>query len=185
MLPPGVGIPPAFRSLAENSRWETWARHPRPISLGFPTCRPKKISARWRCWEGIRHRSRGRLLVHLVSGMMFMLGLNEPPKRSSQRRHLRWKDGRNMPDVHATLFEYGEIPIYFRLNLGTESPENLSLQRLQGDSRSHRIRAQYYPQTGKDEGPSYYSLVFPRRARRVRHRRARPQARQKNPACKA
>jgi hypothetical protein len=29
-----------------------------------------------------------------------------------------------MPDVHCTLFEYGEVPVYMRLSLGTETPES-------------------------------------------------------------
>ena len=36
---------------------------------------------------------------------------------------LRWKDGRNMPDVQAALYDYHGIPMYMRLNLGTEMPE--------------------------------------------------------------
>ena len=38
----------------------------------------------------------------------------------------RWKDGRNMPDVHATLFEYGNLPVYLRLNLGTNRPRSIA-----------------------------------------------------------
>ena len=33
-----------------------------------------------------------------------------------------WKDGRNMSDVHASLFQYGDIPVSMRLNLETEMP---------------------------------------------------------------
>jgi hypothetical protein len=42
-----------------------------------------------------------------VSGMMFVLGWNEPPKRAmAMGGILGRKDGRNMPDVHASLFQY-------------------------------------------------------------------------------
>ncbi len=48
-----------------------------------------------------------------------MLGINEAPTRAMAMGGIRrWKDGRNMPDVHATLFDYGNLPIYMRLNLG-------------------------------------------------------------------
>jgi len=104
--------------------------------------------------------------VHLVSGMMFMLGINEPPKRVlSTGGILRWKDGRNMPDVHATLFEYGDIPVYFRLNLGTESPEIYRFNGSKGILEVTEFALTYYPQTGKDESPSYYSSGFPRAMR--------------------
>lgn len=40
------------------------------------------------------------LLVYLVSGMMFMLETNEAPRQAQPVGGiLRWKDGRNMPDV--------------------------------------------------------------------------------------
>ena len=40
--------------------------------------------------------------------MMFMLGCNEPPQRAMAVGGIRrWKDGRNMPDVHAVLYDYG------------------------------------------------------------------------------
>src|SRR6266436_5599650 len=98
--------------------------------------------------------------------MMFMLGLNEPPKRVlSTGGILRWKDGRNMPDVHATLFEYGDIPIYFRLNLGTESPEIYRFNGSKGILEVTEFALTYYPQSGKDESPSYYSSGFPRAMR--------------------
>jgi hypothetical protein len=70
-----------------------------------------------------------------------------------------------MPDVHATLFEYGDIPVYFRLNLGTESPEIYRFNGSKGILEVTEYALTYYPQTGKDEGPSYYSSGFPRAMR--------------------
>src|SRR5216684_3365483 len=94
------------------------------------------------------------------------LGRNDPPKRVlSTGGILRWKDGRNMPDVHATLFEYGDIPIYFRLNLGTESPEIYRFNGSKGILEVTEFALTYYPQSGKDESPSYYSSGFPRAMR--------------------
>src|SRR5712691_9145754 len=155
--------PPPDLSLA-NFDWDTWQ--------GDATKRPwdpdmsPKYFARWRCWKEYGTGLAGDLLVHLVSGMMFMLGLNEPPKRVlSTGGILRWKDGRNMPDVHATLFEYGDIPIYFRLNLGTESPEIYRFNGSKGVLEVTEYALTYYPQTGKDESPSYYSSGFPRAMR--------------------
>jgi len=40
----------------------------------------------------------GDLLVHLLSGMQFVLGINEIPKRVSAFGGIyRWNDGRNTP----------------------------------------------------------------------------------------
>ena len=55
--------------------------------------------------------------------MMFMLGINAPPKQASAVGGIRrWKDGRNMPDVQAVVYDYDGLPVYMRLNLGTEMP---------------------------------------------------------------
>jgi len=103
--------PPPDLSLA-NFDWDTWQ--------GDATKRPwdpdtsPKYFARWRCWKEYGTGVAGDLLVHLVSGMIFMLGWNEPPKRAMALGDiLRFKDGRNMPDVHATLFDYGRAPVIF------------------------------------------------------------------------
>ena len=96
---------------------------------------------------------------------MFMLGLNEPPERAqSSGGILRWKDGRNMPDVLATLFEFESIPapVYFRLNLGTETPENYRFQGSKGILEVTPNTITYSPQSGKDESPSYYTSSFPK-----------------------
>src|SRR6266849_1920704 len=156
--------PPPFDLSQKTLDWETW-QGPAPHRAWDPDMSPKYF-ARWRCWKEYGTGVAGDLLVHLVSGMMFMLGLNEPPKRVlSTGGILRWKDGRNMPDVHATLFEYGDIPIYFRLNLGTESPEIYRFNGSKGILEVCEYALTYYPQTGKDESPSYYSSGFPRAMR--------------------
>jgi predicted dehydrogenase len=140
--------------------WDTW--------LGTA---PKKAFdpyafARWRCWKEYGTGVAGDLLVHLISGMMFILGINQPPKRvSALGGILRWKDGRNMPDVHAGLFQYGEIPVYMRLNLGTEMPETYRFQGSKGILEVTEFGLSYTPQTGKDSGPSYYAYGFPREMR--------------------
>ena len=82
--------------------------------------------------------------------MMYILNINEPPKRAmSTGGILRWKDGRNMPDVHATLFEYGNIPVYLRLNLGTESPEIYRFQGSKGILEVTEFGLSFFPQTGQ------------------------------------
>jgi len=148
--------PPPFDLSAENLDWDTWQ--------GTVPKRPfnPEIFARWRCWKEYGTGVAGDLLVHLVSGMMFVLGWNEPPNRAmAMGGILRWKDGRNMPDVHATLFQYGDIPVYMRLNLGTEMPEIYRFQGSKGILEMTEFGLTYTPQTGKDSGPSYYDGSFP------------------------
>jgi predicted dehydrogenase len=121
------------------------------------------IFARWRCWKEYGTGVAGDLLVHLISGMMFVLGINEPPRQAmAMGGILRWKDGRNMPDVHAALFRYAEIPVYMRLNLGTEMPETYRFQGSKGILELTEYGLSFTPQTGQDSSPSYYASGFPK-----------------------
>src|SRR6185312_1704326 len=109
--------PPADLS-PQNLDWNTW--------LGTAPKKPfdPYTFARWRCWKEYGTGVAGDLMVHLISGMKFVLGINEPPKSASALGGIyRWKDGRNMPDVHTVLFEFGNVPMFVRLTLGTETPE--------------------------------------------------------------
>jgi predicted dehydrogenase len=154
-----------------NGAWE----YPLPTDLSMQTVDwdtwqgtvPKrefdpKIFARWRCWKEYGTGVAGDLLVHLVSGMNYMLGWNEAPGRAMALGGiLRFPDGRNMPDVHATLFEYGKIPVYLRLNLGCETPEIYRFQGSKGILEATEFSISYFPQTGEDTSPSYYATSFP------------------------
>jgi predicted dehydrogenase len=156
--PPGLSL--------QNFDWDTW-QGTAPKKPWDPDMSPKYF-ARWRCWKEYGTGVAGDLLVHLVSGMIYMLGINEPPKRvQCSGGILRWKDGRNMPDVQAALYEYSAIaaPVYLRLNLGGESPEIYRFYGSKGvlEVTDHGIT--YSPQTGKDDSPSYYATSFPKEAR--------------------
>ena len=165
-------------SLGRNDPTGAW-EYPLPTDLSPQTLDwdtwqgsvPKRafdplLFARWRCWKEYGTGVAGDLLVHLVSGMMYVLGINEPPKRTMAIGGiLRWKDGRNMPDVHAALFQYGDIPVYMRLNLGTESPEIYRFQGSKGILELTEFSLTFYPQSGVDTAPSYYASGFPRAMR--------------------
>ena len=140
--------------------WDTWQNDvPRRPFDG-------KIFARWRCWREYGTGVAGDLLVHLVSGMMYMLGWSEPPRRAMALGGiLRFPDGRNMPDVHTTLFDYGKAPVYLRLNLGCETPEVYRFQGSKGILEVTERGINYSPQTGEDSAPSYYAFGFPREMR--------------------
>jgi hypothetical protein len=78
---------------------------------------------------------------------------------------LRWNDGRNMPDIHCTLFEYGKIPVFMRLNLGCESPEVYRFMGSKGMLEVTEFTINYFPQSGEDQAPSYYTSGYPRAMR--------------------
>ncbi|HKC17055.1 MAG TPA: Gfo/Idh/MocA family oxidoreductase [Steroidobacteraceae bacterium] len=152
--------PPPPDLSPQNLDWDTW--------LGTA---PKKafdplVFARWRCWKEYGTGVAGDLLVHLLSGMQFVLGLNEIPKRVSAFGGIyRWNDGRNTPDVHPVLFEYANVPVYMRLSLGTETTEVTRFMGSKGIIELTEFGVSYMPQAGVDLSPSYYAAAFPSRLR--------------------
>jgi predicted dehydrogenase len=149
--------PPPPDLSTQTLDWDTW-QGTAPKRAFDPL-----LYARWRCWKEYGTGVAGDLLVHLVSGIMYGMSWNEPPKRAmAMGGILRWKDGRNMPDVHASLFEYGDIPVYTRLNLGTESPELVRFQGSKGYLEVGEFGLTVMPQPGIDLAPSYYAFSFPK-----------------------
>lgn len=165
-------------SLGRNDPTGAWEYPPpsdlSPQTLDWDTWQgtvPKRsfdplIFARWRCWKEYGTGVAGDLLVHLISGMQYVMGITQPPRRTmAMGGILRWKDGRNMPDVHCALFEYGNVPVYMRLNLGTETPEIYRFMGSKGILELSEYSATFTPQPGVDVAPSYYGGSFPRAMR--------------------
>jgi predicted dehydrogenase len=150
--------PPPPDLSPQNLDWNTWQGDVVPKRPFDP-----KIFARWRCWKEYGTGVAGDLLVHLISGMMFILGVNEPPKQATSVGGIRrWKDGRNMPDVHLVQYYYsGDLPVSMRLNLGTDMPETYRFHGSKGVLELTGSRITVSPQTGEDDWPSYYTGSYP------------------------
>jgi predicted dehydrogenase len=149
--------PPPTDLSPETLDWDTWQGTVPKRSFD------PYIFARWRCWKEYGTGLAGDLLVHLISGVMFMLDINEAPRQAMAMGGIRrWKDGRNMPDVQASLFYYGDLPVYMRLNQGTEMPETYRIQGSKGILEVTEFGLSFSPQSGKDSIPSYYDSGFPR-----------------------
>lgn len=111
---------------------------------------------RWRCFHEYGTGMAGDLMVHLLSGMQCITGINQVPDQAySVGAIARWKDGRNMPDVQTTTFSYGQVPVGIRLTVGTETPE---MTRIMGSKGIIEVTANtviYTPQLGVDRSPDY------------------------------
>ncbi|MBS1839576.1 MAG: Gfo/Idh/MocA family oxidoreductase [Acidobacteria bacterium] len=157
--PPGLSL--------QNFDWDTWQSG--ATNRPWDADMSPKWFARWRCWKEYGTGVAGDLLVHLVSGMNFMMGWNEPPKKvMALGGIIRFPDGRNMPDVHAALYEYASAagaPVYLRLNLGCENPEIYRFQGSKGILEVTEFGLAHYPQTGEDSAPSYYTSGYPQAMR--------------------
>ncbi|HEX4228756.1 MAG TPA: Gfo/Idh/MocA family oxidoreductase [Bryobacteraceae bacterium] len=159
--PNGAWIyPPPPDATPQNLDWETWQNDTPKIPFN-----PVRF-ARWRCWKEYGTGVAGDLMVHLISGMLYSLSWNEAPRSASAMGGIfRWKDGRNMPDLHTVLFDYHGIPVYVRLSLAGETPEMARFIGPKGILEAGGTQLVYLPQTGKDTSPSYYADSFPRKLR--------------------
>lgn len=152
--------PPPPDLSPSNLDWDTWLNNAPKIPFS-----PERF-ARWRCWKEYGTGVGGDLMVHLLSGMLYTLGWNEAPRSASALGGIfRWKDGRNMPDFHAVLFDYHGIPVYVRLDLASATPEIARFLGPKGVMEAQSKSLRVLPQTGKDEEPSYYSSSFPAKMR--------------------
>ncbi|HEY1220280.1 MAG: Gfo/Idh/MocA family oxidoreductase [Bryobacteraceae bacterium] len=152
--------PPPSDFTLQTMDWDTWLNDAPKIPIDATRF------ARWRCWREYGTGVGGDLMVHLLSGMLFTLGWNEPPRSASALGGIfRWKDGRNMPDLHAVLFDYHGTPVYVRLGLGTDTPEQSRFMGPKGVLEAGGGELRFAPQTGVDNSPSYYSASFPAKMR--------------------
>jgi predicted dehydrogenase len=148
--------PPPFDLSPTTLDWDTWLKDTPKIPFN-----PDRF-ARWRCWRDYGTGVAGDLMVHLLSGMQVTLGWNEPPRSAVALGGIfRWKDGRDMPDLHTVLFDYHGIPVYVRLGLGTETPEEARFMGPHGIINATEFGITYTAQTGEDTAPSYYDGGFP------------------------
>ena len=79
---------------------------------------------RWRCFQDYGEGLPGDLYVHMLTGIFTVTGINTPPVRAySTGGLLRWKDGRDVPDLIWTLYDYPDFRVAMRCNLNNESTD--------------------------------------------------------------
>jgi len=79
---------------------------------------------RWRCFTDYGEGLPGDLYVHMLTGILTITGLNQAPRRAfSAGGIFRWKEGRDVPDLIWTLYEYPDFRVGMRCNLNNESTD--------------------------------------------------------------
>ena len=152
--------PPPPDLSPQNLDWNTWLGSAPKIPFN------PEVFARWRAWKEYGTGVAGDLLVHLMSGFLFMSGINTPPTQTLSVGGIRrWRDGRNTPDVHLVLYDYAGLPVSMRLNLGTAIQEGYRFHGSKGLLEVNSGSITFTPQSGRDRGPSYYTNSFPRAMR--------------------
>jgi predicted dehydrogenase len=132
----------------ETLDWDTW--------LGSAPKRPFDTLrfTRWRCWQDYGEGIPGDLFVHLLTGIHYIAGITAPPQRAFSMGGLfRWKDGRDVPDVMTTVYEYPNFRATLRVTLNTDTPEVTQCLGTRGTLTISEGGLSLSPQDGLDYGP--------------------------------
>ena len=109
-------IPPGAN--AQTIDWEAFLRDapPRPFD-------PVRFF-RWRCFNDYGEGVAGDLFVHLLSGIQCISGMNAVPGRAYSTGSLtHFNDGRDFPDLLATLYDYPGVTVSLHCNQNNEAGE--------------------------------------------------------------
>ena len=88
---------------------------------------------RWRCYTDYGEGLGGDLFVHLISGIQFITGTNEPAQRAQSAGGLfHFKDGREFPDLIETLYDYPNFRMTLRCNLNNAGGEFIGFYGTKG-----------------------------------------------------
>ena len=118
--PSGAWVyPVASDASPETIDWKTWIRdapeHPFDAERFF----------RWRCFADYGEGLAGDLFVHLLSGIQCVSGINAIPSRAYSSGSLtHFKDGRDYPDLLATLYDYPGATVNMHCNQNNSNVES-------------------------------------------------------------
>jgi predicted dehydrogenase len=132
--------------------WDTWLGSTPKIPFD---------GGRWAHWRGYSAYGEGipgDLFIHHLTGIHYVLGLNDPPRRAfSQGGIYRWKDGRDQPDVITTVYDYPNFSLTLRVTLNTITESGF---RFMGDRGIMTINGvenptglSFSPQDGRNHSP--------------------------------
>ena len=113
---------------------------------------------RWRCYKDYGEGLGGDLFVHLLSGIQFVAGINEPAQRGiSSGGIFHFKDGREFPDLIETLYDYPNCRVTLRCNLNNDGGEFIGFYGTKGTMIIKDATLSYKPQDTRPE-PEGYSI---------------------------
>jgi predicted dehydrogenase len=122
---------------------------------------------RWRCFSDYGEGLAGDLYVHLLSGIHFVSGTNEPPQRAQSSGGLfRWKDGRDFPDLIETLFDYPKFRVMLRCNQNNNAGEPIIFHGTKGTMEINGQTLVFTPQDPRPKMEEYSTKGWPARLRK-------------------
>ncbi|MFY9805457.1 MAG: Gfo/Idh/MocA family oxidoreductase [Candidatus Acidiferrales bacterium] len=121
---------------------------------------------RWRCFLDYGEGLPGDLFVHLLSGIYFIAGMNEVPQRAQSSGGLfRWKDGRDVPDLIETLYDFPKVRVALRCNLSNAGGEPIKFYGTKGTMEINGQTLTFAPQDDSPKPETYSTKGWPARLR--------------------
>ncbi len=114
---------------------------------------------RWRCFKDYGEGVAGYLYVHLRSGMQCVSGINAIPSRAYSTGSLtHFNDGRDYPDLLATLYDYpGSVTVSMHCNQNNAAGEPIIFYGREGTMTINGNTLVFAPQDTRPQ-PEGYSL---------------------------
>jgi predicted dehydrogenase len=151
--PSGAWVYPiAPDATAETIDWKAW--------LGDAPGRPFDAARffRWRCFADYGEGVAGDLYVHLLSGMQCVSGINAIPSRAYSTGNLtHFNDGRDFPDLLATLYDYEGVTVSLHCNQNNSAGEPIIFYGREGTLGINGNSLTFTPQDTRPQ-PEGYSL---------------------------
>jgi predicted dehydrogenase len=122
---------------------------------------------RWRCFKDYGAGLAGDLFVHLISGIHFVTGTNQPAQRALSTGGLYYyKDGREFPDLLWTMYDYPNFRMVLRCNHNNaEVGEFFGFYGKKGTMTIHGSTLSYRPQADCHQPEDYSIYGWPKRLR--------------------
>ncbi|MBZ5689241.1 MAG: Gfo/Idh/MocA family oxidoreductase [Acidobacteriia bacterium] len=121
---------------------------------------------RWRCFRDYGEGLGGDLFVHLLSGIQFVAGINEPAQRAQSSGGLfHFQDGREFPDLIETLYDYPKCRVTLRCNLNNAGGEFIGFYGTKGTMIIKDATLTYKPEDTRPEAESYSIYGWPKALR--------------------
>jgi predicted dehydrogenase len=121
---------------------------------------------RWRCFRDYGEGLGGDLFVHLLSGIQFVAGINEPAQRAQSSGGLfHFKDGREFPDLIETLYDYPNCRVTLRCNLNNAGGEFIGFYGTKGTMIIKDATLTYKPEDTRPEPEGYSIFGWPKALR--------------------
>ena len=121
---------------------------------------------RWRCFTDYGEGLGGDLFVHLLSGIHFITGTNQPASRAISGGGLfHFKDGREFPDLIETLYDYPNFRVTLRCNLNNNGGEFIGFYGTKGTLIIKDSTLTYKPEDTRPEPEGYSIYGWPKALR--------------------